>query len=249
MSELRKLGTYLEQTAVYLRNVRQHSGLCQTCAAPIDAHYDQCIQCDRHSQSGYPIADRVGSMVYASKANDQTYVSMYGYKAQHPPAAHTRLVRSLLRIGVVGHTDCLSRLASNPVQKWAYVPSSSSRDREHPLRTHLLEILPEESELSITVAGDAHSFRQLRPENFAVLDGEVERRHVLLIDDSWVSGGHAQSAAGALKIAGASEVSILTLSRVLDPARWPPAENYIKDVLSSAQYDYLVCPWTRGPCP
>ena len=41
---------------------------------------------------------------------------------------------------------------------------------------------------------------------------------VLLLDDSWVSGASAQSAAAALKRAGAGRVAVIVLGRHLDPA-------------------------------
>src|SRR4029077_4491488 len=41
---------------------------------------------------------------------------------------------------------------------------------------------------------------------------------VLLLDDSWVSGASAQSAAAALKRAGARHVAVVVLGRHADPA-------------------------------
>ena len=41
---------------------------------------------------------------------------------------------------------------------------------------------------------------------------------VLLLDDSWVSGASAQSAAAALKRAGARHVAVVVLGRHVDPA-------------------------------
>jgi orotate phosphoribosyltransferase len=41
---------------------------------------------------------------------------------------------------------------------------------------------------------------------------------VLLVDDTWVSGGSGQSAAAALKTAGARRVALVVLGRHVDPA-------------------------------
>jgi adenine/guanine phosphoribosyltransferase-like PRPP-binding protein len=41
---------------------------------------------------------------------------------------------------------------------------------------------------------------------------------VLLVDDTWVSGGSAQSAAAALKLAGARRVALVVIGRHVDPA-------------------------------
>ena len=39
---------------------------------------------------------------------------------------------------------------------------------------------------------------------------------MLLIDDTWVSGGSVQSAAGALKAAGAGAVGVVVFARLID---------------------------------
>lgn len=44
---------------------------------------------------------------------------------------------------------------------------------------------------------------------------QVAGQHVLVVEDTWVSGGKAQSAALALKAAGAARVTILSVTRWL----------------------------------
>lgn len=46
----------------------------------------------------------------------------------------------------------------------------------------------------------------------------------MLIDDQWTSGGHAQSAATALKLAGSEPVAVVSLGRHFD--RRPDREDY-----------------------
>jgi hypothetical protein len=48
--------------------------------------------------------------------------------------------------------------------------------------------------------------------------GSVAGADVLLVDDTWVSGGSAQSVAAALKAAGARRVALVVLGRHVDPA-------------------------------
>lgn len=71
-------------------------------------------------------------------------------------------------------------------------------------------------------------------------------RHVLVIDDTWTSGGHAQRAASALRAAGASAVTILVLARWLDPT-FGPTGTFIADRLNS-DYDPARCPLTGVHC-
>jgi phosphoribosylpyrophosphate synthetase len=64
------------------------------------------------------------------------------------------------------------------------------------------------------MAPDASAFRVRES-----LRGQLEGRRVLLLDDTYVSGARSQSAAAALRIAGARSVVILVLGRVLRPDR------------------------------
>ena len=49
------------------------------------------------------------------------------------------------------------------------------------------------------------------------VDGIVAGADVLVVDDTWVSGGSAQSAAVALKLAGARRVAIVVIGRHVNP--------------------------------
>jgi len=62
---------------------------------------------------------------------------------------------------------------------------------------------------------------------------------VLLIDDTWVSGASAQSAAAALKLAGARRVAIVVLGRHLDPAE--PRAGQLVARLRPGPYDPSEC--------
>jgi hypothetical protein len=63
------------------------------------------------------------------------------------------------------------------------------------------------------------------PHAYAVT-GDVERRRVLLVDDTWVTGARIRSAAAALQRAGASVVAMTVVGRIVDTraapgnARW-----------------------------
>ena len=52
--------------------------------------------------------------------------------------------------------------------------------------------------------------------------------NVVLVDDSWATGGNAFSAGAALKRAGAGQVHAVVLGRLLNPAAWKPAAEFIE---------------------
>lgn len=89
--------------------------------------------------------------------------------------------------------------------------------------------------------------RQLNPDYYEVLTPIPRGSHVMVIDDTWASGGHAQSVAMALKHAGAAKVSILAIARWLDlRGRTKRTHN---DHISNRPYDPAICPWTGAKCP
>ena len=62
---------------------------------------------------------------------------------------------------------------------------------------------------------------------------------VLLLDDTWVSGASAQSAAAALKLAGARHVAVVVVGRHVNPG--DPASAPLLAGLAAARYDPSAC--------
>jgi hypothetical protein len=74
-----------------------------------------------------------------------------------------------------------------------------------------------------------------------------QESHVLLIDDTWATGGHVHSAVLALRTAGAARVSVLVVARWLKED-FGDNKKFIAD-LANRDYDPLACPWTSARCP
>ena len=70
---------------------------------------------------------------------------------------------------------------------------------------------------------------------------------MLLVDDTWARGGHAQSAVLALRAAGAARVSVLVAARWINEDFGANA-TFIRG-LADRDYDPAVCPWTGSVCP
>ena len=56
----------------------------------------------------------------------------------------------------------------------------------------------------------------------------LQGRHLLVLDDTYVSGARAQSAAAALRLAGAASVRIVAAGRVLRPDRVPAHADFLR---------------------
>ena len=89
--------------------------------------------------------------------------------------------------------------------------------------------------------------RQFVPDMWSVdRPDTAQGRHVLLLDDTWTTGAHAQSAAAALRRAEARAVTVLVIARWLDPS-WSPTAVFLRDLVTR-DYDVYRCPVSAG-CP
>jgi hypothetical protein len=238
----------LESTSgSYLQSTVRKSGLtCDVCGTPVAVSYTRCLHCSSHSGSGHPLADRVGSLIYAIKPDSQSYLLVYNYKtAAAGPSLESQMM-ALLALGLRGHTECASKLAGARSTAWAVVPSTKERSKLHDLVSRMAS--PDAREIKIEFSGYSRPDRFLHPELWRVDVSGDRPEHVLLVDDSWVTGSHAQGVASALKTAGVSQVSVFTVANVLDPA-WGPNPGFIKDRLAPPAFDKSRCPWTGGNCP
>jgi hypothetical protein len=193
---------------------------CRTCRGPAGAGYARCYQCELAlSQAGGLLADAVAPIGLAVRGGPLAG-DLRRYKSDRAagaPEAAARLRESLAAF-LRDKGDALWQEAgmSGGPSAVAVVPSGQGRPGAHPLAGIVrscvdLPLVP----LSI-VPGVIH-VRGVDADWLRVT-GSVAGADVLVVDDTWVSGGSAQSAAAALKLAGARRVAVLVLGRHVNPA-------------------------------
>lgn len=233
----------------YLRNpLREARVTCTVCTTPC-VGFETCHPCLQHRREPGLRGDRVGVLTYAVQAEQSGYV-MRGYKAlPQPVSEHRDIVALLCLLGLTQHGSCPERLAGLAVSHWATVPSLPAKPGEHPLRRLVAQAAPGQ-ELTLT-ARPTQAPRAFSPAHFSS-PPLTSPSHVLVIDDTWASGGHAQSAAAAVRAAGACQVSILVVARWIDPAwsiqQYGTNGGFLRQRCASA-FDPMLCPWTGGACP
>ena len=126
------------------------------------------------------------------------------------------------------------------------MPSLPAKPGEHPLHGIVSKLAPGR-EIALVASSKARSVREINPEHFSTDVQLPPRSHVLVIDDTWAGGGHAQSAVLALRRAGAAHVSVLVIARWINE-NFGDNAKFLRE-LSSRDYDPAVCPWTGGACP
>lgn len=193
---------------------------CRICRGPVQRGFALCYQCDlAKSQAGGLLADAVAPIGYAVKG-EPLAEDLWRYKSGRGGAAGAaERLRLMLAAFLRKHGPCLWRaagMAAGP-STVAVVPSGQGRPGPHPL-TGIVRSCADLPETGLIAGpagvprGRAVSLGWLR------VRGPVAGTDVLLVDDTWVSGGSAQSAAAALKLAGARHVALVVLGRHVDPA-------------------------------
>jgi hypothetical protein len=163
------------------------------------------------------LADAVIPVAHAVKGS-RLASDLWRYKAAGDLEAAERL-RGMLRAFLSDHGACLGQAAGVPGwDQVAVVPSGQGRPGPHPLREIVASCMPlPEARLSAPAAVPARG-REITV-GWPRVASDVAGQAVLIVDDTWVSGGTAQSAAVALKLAGANRTAIVVLGRHVDPAR------------------------------
>lgn len=184
-------------------NLTNAIGLCRACQAT-----------ERHLAVVVPISYSVGGewlhhLIAAYKRDADPWV---------PHAVAT--LAQLLRQFVDEHERCAASAAGvSGFQLVTTVPSADPlRDLHHPLRRIVGELVAptrdryERLLVRSSSPAIARTFDPARYEPTRRLDGEA----VLLIDDMWTSGSSAESAAAALRHAGARSVAAIVIARHLN---------------------------------
>ncbi len=234
----------------FLRNpVRD--GTCARCFTPI-LNGQFCGKCTYHQVVGRG-PELLAMMSYAGYLNPitQSGHTMRGYKNPSiPRSGPWQTVVLLSALGLQAHSYCPGKLLGASVTAWATVPSLPPKQQAHGLN-EIARGLTRSPDSEVVLLGSEYvdDPRAVNVNHFSVVAGNPQRRHVLLVDDTWTGGGHVMSAALALRAAGASHVSALVLARWLALGWEATTEKWAREHLTLPDYQADICPWTQGNCP
>ncbi len=195
---------------------------CRTCRGPTGAGFARCYQCELAlAEAGGLLADVVVPTGYAVRGG-RLAGDLRRYKSDRAVAAEAATAAARLRERLAAF------LADHGQSVWeaagmtagpgavAVVPSGQGRAGEHPLVSLVRSCTALPLVRLDVVAPEAHA-RGVDPGWVGVAD-RVHGADVLVVDDTWVSGGSVQSVAAALKLAGARRVAVVVLGRHVNPA-------------------------------
>lgn len=236
----------------YLFGTQQGSDFCEVCRTPVESGNRLCVACHKTRKASiaqdFKLADHVYPIVYANH-NSQSMLLMHGYKENFNPElepSELYLNIILLIITTLGlHIDCIQ----NPIQTITYVPSSKGRE-SHPLR-RVAKFLCDEFNFKFVEAKYVPTIpsesRELNPNQYELISTPGTLGHILILEDTWTTGAHAQSLAAKLKNLGASEVSILVVARWLQ-TNWDPTSRFVAGAIKDRVYEPNDCPFSIDQC-
>ncbi len=184
------------------------------------------------------------SAISYSVAHEQLHHALAGYK--RPPAAvadrFTIELAALLWRHLAAHEGCLARAARIDAFELVTVVPSSTLEREgtHPLPRivgELTRVTRTRYQRLLRRSRTSVPAREFSAEKYEAAE-ELGGRSVLLIDDTWTTGANAQSAAAALKAAGAGPVAAVVIGRHIN-REWRQNDRHLQQL--TRPFDWERC--------
>lgn len=236
----------VERQRNYLRNpLPPGDGICTVCRSTAGNGFELCYQCGQHrSASGGFQANIVAPIAY-SVARLQHDHNLIAYKATPRSAVAMQNLSSLTVLYLAYHWDCFSTALDGAFTHMITVPSTRGRQGEHPLETIVAKRLNLPALRAVSNPAYSAEDRSFHADRFYLLQGNATGGRVLLLDDTWTTGGRVQSLAFALKAAGAVAVAAVVIGRRINPA-FGPSKPLVDRLRTAPEFDLTRCALDDG---
>ena len=223
--------------------------VCRYCLGPVSPEFNQCFGCFRLLLNPHPVA---GEDVYAppeiqERITPATTVlnpsPWYSYLATYKRGRleeYGPVLAALAYTYLDRHTARIADLLGGPLTQLAVVPSKRGYVfGDQPLVKALSIVQPLRDQLGHLldyVQGSNWGRQEYHPDAFRAGPTRIAGKRIALLEDAWVTGATAVSAAGALLREGAAGVVILPLARVVNLGYLPDATHPYRQAMA-APYD------------
>ncbi|MCU1659894.1 MAG: hypothetical protein JWO57_4550 [Pseudonocardiales bacterium] len=175
--------------------------VCEVCHGPVDDQYPRCYACLQAVRTlGRDRADVV-AFVSLAPTGGQMAKELYTYKRMTVPDS-LRLPRltglaAVLWLWLAKHERCMAlKVGATEFDVITTVPSTSGRSGAHPLEHLVSGVVSTSAARYRSVLGVQRTDlaqREFAADRYRVTE-DVRRKTMLLIDDTWTTGAHAQAA-------------------------------------------------------
>jgi predicted amidophosphoribosyltransferase len=199
-------------------------GVCATCWRAIDPCYRLCYPCrSAHDAYGRRLADVVVPIALAVKRGQLAH-ELWHYKYDADATVRRRLEFRLAAVlwRFLGQHEAHVAEAVGVTQFdiATTVPGTRQRDDEHPLARIVATLVGQTRsryQPLLALGPDALiEGRAVLADRYRATRALTDYPAILLVDDTWTTGGRAQSAAIALHDAGAAKVAVVVIGRHFD---------------------------------
>jgi hypothetical protein len=226
---------------------RRGPDVCSTCFN-FTAGYDRCYACAH----GHSVLDVVAPISY-SVAREQLHHALASYKRLDGDVARRLgvILAAILWRFLAHHERCLATAAGIDLfDIVTAVPSSDRRrDEHHPLRWIVGELVAPTRERYQRLLRPGQTDippRTFRDAKFKATTKPLQGHTILLIDDTWTTGASAQSAAAALKAAGAGAIAAVVIGRHLN-REWHQNDRRLRGI--AQPFEWAKCALCADPVP
>lgn len=215
-------------------------GVCARCKTFIGLGYTYCYRCLELPNN----LDAIVAITYSEHLG-QMHLALRSYKEDVGPPQRYAMVRlgAVLWRFLDAHEACVAHAAG--VERFDVVTTvpSSTRARDEVrgnLRTMVGWWAGDRFERLLYPSDLVGPGREYRPERYTCAAAPPR---VLLIDDTWAGGGHAQAAGDALRQAGAENIGFVCIGRHVNPSWEVTDEETCADRLAALPraFDWTTC--------
>jgi hypothetical protein len=241
MPSVRELSAPYENVMLGPRRGPDVCGICFN----FTAGFARCYACAH----GHNVLDAVTPISY-SVGHEQLHHALASYKRLDGEVAR-RLGANLAAIlwrFLAEHEGCIAQAAeADRFDVITTVPSSDqARDERHPLRHIVGELVGPTRERHVRLLRNSDT--SVPPRTFSedkfTATTPLTGQAVLLVDDTWTTGSSAQSAAAALKHAGAGPVAAVVIGRHLN-REWHENDRRLRGI--GQPFDWARCALCSEP--
>lgn len=237
--------------AAYRRVPPVGDGVCSVCHTGTPTGDTVCNSCAvTMGQVTHPVRSVLPISLY--EVPDQYWNVLRYYKDGSRPEVQSQLgtvvAATLARFGVA-HWSCIVKMMGGEPTVVTTVPSSRGRTGEHPLTCAVrrsARLKPRYAH--ILAKGPGKIGHRWAADDGYIATRKLRGERVLLIEDTFTTGGRAQSAASALRLAGAVSVGVVTAGRVIDPD-WNENCRRVWDYARRKPFTFEVCALCAPPEP
>ena len=213
--------------------------VCRFCLGPVAPEFGQCFACNKLFNMSHLVGNmhlQVPSQLHntvvpaSSVLNPSPYYTWLStYKGGHPERGPALVCLAVAYIQV--NRGRFESLLGGDIDAYTAVPSKRGYSFSD---QHFVKTLRRVSSLKDSLAhalsyesGSSLGRHTYNPTAFSPGPDSVSGKRVILLEDAWVTGATAISAAGALLREGAESVAVVPIARVVDGGFWPEDSPYL----------------------